>query len=501
MARILITDTTVVTVNAGDEVLSPADLLVEDDRIAFVGPPNPALRAQPCDERIDGSERVVMPGLVNAHTHTYNTMLKGGFEQSWLDLWLLLVRAPTAHLSAEQLYLSSLLSGIEMLHTGTTTILDHYFGNPALELAGMHHEVRALDEVGIRAAVALIVSDLQWEDTLPLNADALAAVRAEAAEVSARETAKTSEASEASLQAFHRTRPRLTCLLGPSAPQRCSDELLLALRDLAERYDTGLHFHVAEAKSHAIQSVRRFGETLVGRLDRLGVLGPNVSLAHGVWLTDEELEAIAARGATVVHNPAANLKLGDGVARVPAMLRAGVNVAVGTDGPCGGDHLNMFEAMRLAAHLHTSNQVDYRLWPSARQVLRMGTINAARACGLEGEIGSVEVGKRADLLVLDRNSYHLAPENDLVKQLVLCENGTSIDLVIVDGKIVVRGGRLLTVDERDVGRRVRQERAALQPRVEREIARAWTMEEPVRELYFQLMEQSFHDLAPGLVFS
>jgi 5-methylthioadenosine/S-adenosylhomocysteine deaminase len=499
--RTLITDTTVVTVNPSDEILAPADLLIEDARIAFVGPPDPALRAQACDERIDGSERVVIPGLVNAHTHTYNTLLKGGFEQSWLDLWLLLVRAPTAHLTAEQLYLSTLLSGIEMLHTGTTTIVDHYFGNPALDLAGMHHEVRALDEVGLRAAVALIISDLAWEDTLPLNADAVAAMRAEVAEVSARETAKTAEAGEASLKAFHRTRPRLTCLLGPSAPQRCSDELLLACRELAERYDTGLHFHVAEAKSHAIQSVRRFGDTLVGRLDKLGVLGPNVSLAHCVWLTDEEIEAIAARGATVVHNPAANLKLGDGVARVPALLSAGVNVAVGTDGPCGGDHLNMFESMRLAAHLHNSNRVDYRLWPSARQILRMATINAARVCGLEREIGSIEVGKRADLVVLNRNSYHLAPDNDLVKQLVLCENGTSIDLVIVDGRVVVRDGRVLTIDEPDVCRRVRQERAALQPNAEREIARAWTMEGPVRDLYFQLMEESFCDLRPGLDFS
>src|SRR5207248_8242484 len=121
VARTLITDATVVTVNPRDEVLSPADLLIQDDRIAYLGPANPELRSQPCDERIDGSERVVIPGLINAHTHTYNTLLKGGFEQSWLDLWLLLVRAPTAHLTAEQLYLSSLVSGTEMLHTGTTT--------------------------------------------------------------------------------------------------------------------------------------------------------------------------------------------------------------------------------------------------------------------------------------------------------------------------------------------------------------------------------------------
>lgn len=498
MPRTLITDTTVVTVNANDDILSPADLLVEGGRIAYVGPPQEGLRRQPVDERIDGRERVVMPGLVNAHTHTYATLFKGSQERAYLDLWLLLVRAPSERLNGEQLYLSSLVSAVEMLRTGTTTLLDLYYGNPAMELSGMAHEVRAFEEAGIRAAVALIVSDIPWADSLPLSAEALAGARGEARRVSKRETAETLASSERSLQEYHRRTSRLTCLVGPSAAHRCTDGLLQACRQLAARYNTGIHMHVAEGKTHALQCVQRFGETLVGRLERLGVLGPDVSLAHGVWLDDTELEALARTGTSVVHNPASNLKLGDGVARVREMWRAGVNVAVATDGPCSSDHFNMFEAMRLAALLHTSNQVDYREWPSARQALRMATINGARACGLEREIGSLEVGKRADLLVLTRNSYHLAPENDLVKQLVYCENGSSIELVMVDGQVVVRNGRLTTLDEQAVYWRVRQARAELEAVVREERERALALEPPLREMYFRVMGRPYSDVRPGL---
>jgi 5-methylthioadenosine/S-adenosylhomocysteine deaminase len=500
LASTLIADTTVVTVNQTDDILSPADVLVEDGRISYVGPPRPSLRSQSFDDVIDGRDRVVMPGLVNGHTHTYATFFKGSFERMPLDLWLQLMRSPSQRLNEEQLYLSSLVSGVEMLRTGTTTLLDLYFGNPAMELAGMAHQVQALRDVGIRAAVALIIADIKWEDTLPMQSDALAAAGEEVRRVGERETAKSLDAAEASVERFHRAHPRLTCLVGPSAAHRCSDALLQACRDLAERRKTGIHLHCGEGKTHALQCVQRFGETLVGRLDRLGALGPNVSLAHGVWLSDPELEALGRTGATVVHDPGSNLKLGDGVARLRAMWEHDVHVAVATDGPCSSDHFNMFEAMRLAAILHTSNQVDYRRWPSARQALRMATIEAARACNLEDEIGSIEAGKRADLLVLTRNSYHLAADNDLVRQLVYCENGTSIELVMVDGQIVVRDGKLLTVDEQDVFRQVRRARAALQPVVAEDYQRAWTLEQPLREMYFRTMDAPFGNVRPGVRF-
>jgi 5-methylthioadenosine/S-adenosylhomocysteine deaminase len=370
--RTLIAGATVISVNPQNQVFDLGDVLFENGDLTFVGPSNPA--RSDFDQRIDGSRYVVMPGLVNAHTHTYATLIKGSYERMPNELWLVAMRAPTQALSEEQLYLSSLAAGVEMLKTGTTTCLDHYFGNPALSGAGIRAEVGAMSEAGLRAAVAFVLADMRWEDTLPLDASA---VRAAADDVTERETAQHLEAAEAFVEEHHRKNPRISCMVGPSAAHRCSDDLLRGCRELASRHQAGIHLHVGEAKSHAVRNHQLFGESLVARLDRLGVLGPDVSMAHCVWIDEDEIERAARSGASIVHNPASNLKLGSGVARVRSMLNVGVSVAAATDGPCSSDNFNMFEAMRLTGLLHTSNQLDYRDWLPAAQVLRIGNINGA----------------------------------------------------------------------------------------------------------------------------
>jgi len=501
VSRILIQGATVVTLNAADEILTPGDVVVDGDRLAYVGPPDAARRAERYDQVIDGARLVAIPGLVNAHTHTYAALFGGASEQLPLDLWRVRMRAPVQRLSAEQVHVGTLFACAQMLRTGTTTCLDHYFANPALPYSGMADEVRAMEEVGIRAAVAYSLADLPWEDTLPLDADELARVRDTANWVTAQETAQTLDAYEGFLAEFRGRHPRITCLVGPSAVHRLSDGLFRGCRRLADQYGIGLHLHVGEAKAHAIQCRRRFGTTLIGRLEQLDVLRDDVSMAHCVWLTDPELDAIARAGATVVHNPASNLKLGSGVARVRTMLERGVRVALGTDSPASNDNLNMWESLRWAGLLHTSNQVDYRDWPSARQVLRMGTVASAHACGLADQVGSLEAGKRADLVLLSRDSYHLAADNNLPVQLVYCENGASIDSVYVDGQLVVHGGKLLTIDEDALFREVGLAREALEEGFAAEVARAAALEAPLREMYFRLMGESVDGISPSAAFS
>jgi 5-methylthioadenosine/S-adenosylhomocysteine deaminase len=500
MSRTLVRDATIVTVNPADDVLAPGDLVMDGDRLTYVGPPDAARRAERYDRVIDGSRLVAMPGLVNAHTHTYATLFAGSFEQLPLDIWRLRMRAPVQRLSGEQLYLSTLFACAQMLRTGTTTCLDHYFASPALPYAGMEHEVRAMEEVGIRAAVAYILADLPWEDTLPLDDAELASVQEAANWVSAQENAQTLDAYEGFLAEFSRRHPRINCLVGPSAVHRLTDGLFQGCRALADKYHVGMHLHVGEAKAHAVQCRQYFGTTLVGRLDALGVLRDDVSMAHCVWLTDPELDLVARAGATICHNPASNLKLGSGVARVRAMQQRGVRVALGTDGPCSNDNLNMYEALRFAALVHTSNQVDYREWPSARQVLRMGTMGSARACGLADEVGSLEVGKRADVVLLSRDSYALAADNDLPAQLVYCENGASIQMVIVNGEVVVEQGRLLTIDEEALFREVGTTRASLQEGFAAEVAQAMRLEGPLRQMYFRVAGESVDGISPSATF-
>jgi 5-methylthioadenosine/S-adenosylhomocysteine deaminase len=500
MSKLLIRDATILTMNADDAILTPGDIAIDGERLAYVGPADEARRQAPYDEIVDGSRLVAMPGLVNAHTHTYATLFSGSFEQLPLDIWRLRMRAPVQRLSGEQLYLSTLFACAQMLRTGTTTCLDHYFASPTLPYAGMEHEVQAMEAVGIRAAVAYILADLPWEDTLPLDEAELERVQAAADWVTAQETAQSLDAYEGFLAEFGRRSTRISCLVGPSAVHRLSDGLFQGCRGLADKYGVGMHVHCGEAKAHAVQCRLHFGTTLVGRLESLGILRDDVSMAHCVWLTDPELDMVARAGATIVHNPASNLKLGSGVARVRAMHERGVYVALGTDGPCSSDHLNMYESMRWAGLLHTSNQVDYREWPSALRVLRMATMESARACGLANEIGSLEAGKRADVVLLTRDSYHLAADNNLPVQLVYNENGASIDRVIVNGEVVVRDGRLTTIDEAALFREVGAARASLQEGFAAEVARAGDLEAPLREMYFRLAQQSVDGISPSATF-
>jgi cytosine/adenosine deaminase-related metal-dependent hydrolase len=467
--RILIHDATIITADPADQVISPGDLVIHGDRIVHVGSAEGAasLHRQGTFERvIDGSRHVVIPGLVNAHTHTYATLFKGSYERMPLDLWLAVMRAPTRALDRDLLELSSTMAAVEMAKTGTTTALDHFFGNPELPGAGIEAEIAGMRRVGVRHAVATVLMDLPWEETLPLDEEAVAAARSAADDVTRRETAQGLEGAAAFIEMWHRSHPLTTCLIGPSAAHRCSDALLRGSRELADRTGAGIHLHLGEAKTHALRSRELFGATLVGRLDRLGVLAPDVSMAHGVWLTDAEFDILARSGASIVHNPASNLKLGSGVARVREMRRRGVNVAVATDGPCSSDNFNMFEALRLGGLLHTTNQEDPEDWLSAREVFRMATIDAARAAGLDGEVGSLETGKRADLVMLRRDSVAWAAWNDPFVQLVYAENGSSVDRVFVNGAEIVTDGRVNGLDEVALFREVDAARRALQPAVD-----------------------------------
>lgn len=500
--RVLIRDATIVTADAADRVLDPGDLVIEADHIVHVGPADPdgSHRRGPLDREIDGRRLVVLPGLVNAHTHTYATLFKGSYERMPLDLWLVAMRTPTRALSEELLELSSLVAGVEMLKTGTTTALDHFFGNPELPGAGIGAEIRAMRRLGLRHAVAFVLMDMPWEETLPLDPVALAAVRGAVSDVTRRETAQRIDAAAAFIAEHHGRHPLTTCLVGPSAAHRCSDALLQACRELASQTATGIHLHLGESKTHAIRSRELFGDSLVERLERLGILGRDVSMAHGVWLSDAELEACARTGASIVHNPASNLKLGSGVARVRDMRRHGVNVAVATDGPCSSDNFSMWEAMRLAGLLHTSNQVDYEDWPSAADVFHMATIHAARAAVLDDRIGSLETGKQADLVCLTRDSVHWAARNEPLVQLVYSENGSSVQRVFVAGEEVVTDGRAVAIDESELYRAVSEARDALADAVAKSRATTAPLADPIHELWQRVGPVEVDGIEPGLRF-
>ena len=342
----------------------------------------------------------------------------------------------------DDFYASALLGGMEMLKNGATTVLDHFFGNQACRFMGAGAAIQAMRDLGLRHVVSLTLSDKNYEETLPLGETA-ATVNQEIKRMSeseAKETHAWLDECEAFIGAFHNPEKLTTCCPGPSAVQRCTDELLKGSAEIARKGNLPMHIHLAETKAQQMMGQQLYRQSLLKHLDELGVLDSKLSLAHSIWIEPKDIELFAKRGATPVHNPASNLRIGSGLAPVRAFLTAGVDVALGTDGAASNDGQNMFDALRLAALIHNQAGSDFNQWVTPLQALVMATRNGARAFGLDA--GVLAAGKLADLVLLRRDTAAFTPLNDVISQLVFCENGSSVDTVIVNGEIVVEDGRL-----------------------------------------------------------
>lgn len=445
--KTLIRRATILTMapEGGDQPFE-GDILVEGDKIAAVGPD---LGEAPGAAVIDGRNRLVMPGLVNAHLHTSETFFKGRYDNLPLELWMLyaypILRGPP--ISDRLLYLRSLLAAIESLKNGVTTIVDDFFDPPAPNLDRLSTVFSAYDDVGIRANVSSNVMDKKVLDTMPFLRELVPAdlqAQADAAPIAIDAYMDFCKSVFASL---HGRAGRLRFMIAPSAPQRCTAEMMIACDEMARANGVPLHTHILETKTQQVTGPEFYGKTLIRYMHDIGVLNPGVTIAHSIWVTDEDMALMGAAGCSIAHNVISNQKLGAGVAPVRRLLDAGVNVALGTDGLCSNDTARMFDIMHAAGLIHSVAGPDYSRWLTASEVLRMATLDGARSALLSDHTGSLEVGKRADLIVLKLTGLNFAPLNDIRNHLVYCENGQSIEIVMVDGEIVVRDHKLTRVDE------------------------------------------------------
>jgi 5-methylthioadenosine/S-adenosylhomocysteine deaminase len=486
--KLLIQDSLLVTLNPGDEVLQ-GDLLIQDGAIALVGSRVDAAREQP-DRVIDGRQFIAMPGLVSAHGHFAEYLFKGRHYDRPLEIWRQYGRAARRTLKGPHLYAGTSLACLEMLKSGTTTALDHHYTGMLEKHMGVDHVFRAMRDTGIRGVVAQTIADRAYEQTVPLDTSAMSEdARREAERISAFENRETLDDCIELIETYRDFSPRLKPMIGPSAPQRCTKELLLRSLELAHQYDVGLHMHVLETKTQAIQCQRLFGKSPFAYLADIGFLSPRLSTPHSVWAKYSDLPLIAKHQVTPIHNPASNLFLGSGLAMVPRMHREGITVALGTDGASSNDTQNIFDAMRLAALIHNVTEQDYEHWLTPRQVLRMGTLNGARACLLQDQIGSLEPGKRADVVLLRRNALAYTPLNDVYGQIAYCENGSNVDTVLVDGEVVVEGGRSTLVDEDALMREAEALRRELDPDVDEETRRTRALEPNLRKMYLEAVSE------------
>jgi guanine deaminase len=428
----------------GSFSVEPLDVLVDGDTIADLVPPG-SVKGEAM-QRVDACDRLVIPGLVNGHNHAQTGLSKGLFDRYTLELYLNGVPWATGRRTLEDKYLSAVIGAAEMVRKGCTASYDMFAEFPLPTPEGVGAVAKAYADVGMRATVSMMSADRSFYEAIPGLLDFLPeSLREIALKVRLAPHQEGIAACRRVLDGWSLDRARVRPALGPTIPHHCTDDFLIGCRDLAREYGVGMQMHVGESKPQAIVAGMRYGKTLVGHLDTLGMLTPGFCAAHGVWLDDDDRARLADRGASISHNPGSNLKLGSGIADMRRMLDSKLNVAIGTDGAASSDNLNVFEAMRLASYLSRVQDHPVERWVSSREALYAATEGGAKVLGFD-RIGRIEKGYQADLVLIDLTALHYVPLNDLVNQLVFAEDGTGVDSVMIGGKMVLDRGKLTTVD-------------------------------------------------------
>ena len=427
MESILIKNGFLITLDAADRRLS-ADLLVAGDRIQAIGQDleSPGARV------IDARGRLVLPGFVQAHLHLCQSLFRGMADDQPLLGWLDTITGLESRYTPETLYTAARLGLAEMIKSGATALID---------MGTLHHQdsvFQAIAESGMRAQAGKAMMDLT--ENLP---------------PALRET--TEDSLRESMELLHRwhgkENGRSRYGFAPRWQLWNTEGLLKEIKQEADRHGAGIHGHAGEISAEVPQMLRERGYRNLKYLEHIGVVGSNVQMAHCIWLDDEELRVLEETGTHVLHCPCCNLKLGSGMARIPEMLARGINVALGSDGAPSNNNLDIFVEMRFASLIQ-----KYRLGAEAMPagaVLRIATQGGGRALGMGDQLGSLEPGKKADLIILDGGSLHAAPfadfeSQDPVGRIVSSFQSSSVRTSLIDGRVVLEEGRLLTMDEDQV---------------------------------------------------
>lgn len=423
------------------------DILIEGDRISAIGAD---LDIPEGATVIDGANRLVMPGLVNSHLHSAEALYKGRYDNMPLEVWMLYSYPvlATRPIDARLIYLRSMLVAIESLKTGVTCITDDLFESPQQTMDQLGAAVDAYVDIGIRATVSGHVVDKNYLDTIPFTREHLPAdLVAEIEKLKTPTVDDYIDFAKSAHSTFHGRADRIRFMVAPSAPQRCTPELMQAANELALEWQVPFHTHIVETKVQNVTGTTFYGKSLMRYMHDLGLLHEGTTIAHSIWVSEDDMALMGGTGVSIVHNTISNQKLGAGIAPVRSLLEAGVNVALGSDGICSNDTPRMFDVMHACGLVHKVTTPDYGRWLDASEVLHAGTLAGARSARIGHETGSLEVGKKADLLVLDMTTVNFTPMNDVRNHLVYCENGSSIEKVFVNGELVVDNGRLTKVDE------------------------------------------------------
>ena len=445
--RIILAGTLLVA--ATEPVLKDRLIRIRGELIESVDP-MPAAPPETSGEAlvIDARDKVVIPGLVNAHCHHTEALQRSLRDRVPFELWLPERRGIEDILDPgyDDLLAANHIALLENLKHGTTTVLHHLSRRGAIDLEEIRACIDAAERIGVRTFIAPSVADAGWHRVVP------------AREASAEALEELDRLGQA-LDLIADGPATVSGVVAPSSPHTCTDDFLSRCLTMAEDRELLMHTHFLETRVEATQRTAG-GETTVDRTSRLGLLRPETSLAHAVHLTDRELDIFKDKQPVVVHNPCSNAKLGSGLARIREMLDRGITVALGSDGGDTSDGYSIFDQMKMAALMRRPSEPDFNAWITARESLAMATTGGATALGLQ--TGKVAPGHLADICIL-RPGTRMWPAADLVQALVYSENGSSVDTVLVGGNVVLENGSSPHIDEAALGRQAE----ALAERVER----------------------------------
>jgi len=457
----LFKNATIITMNPTRDIITNGALVVQGNRIKALGKTDALLHTYEGDEVIDLGGKLLIPGLIDTHVHLAQALIRGCADDMALIQWLCeRVWVLQGNFTRDDGYASARLCIAEMLKSGTTTFLESMLA----QRYGFDGIAQAVEESGIRACLAGIVMDTSTYATQDANTMHPGMVESR-------------ESSLFGVLEAHRkwqgaADGRIEVWFGPRTPGGVSTELYREMSGYAQQRKMGITMHLAEVEADKIFLQEKYGLSPVHFAESVGLLGPKTTLVHMVWLNEQDIQKLAETRTSVSHNPSSNSKLASGVCKVPQMLASGVNVALGCDGGPSNNDYDLIREMKLAAIIHKAISNDPLTVP-AETVLEMATINGARALGLEHEIGSLEAGKKADFVVIDLHRLHTTPSPNPISTLVYAATGGEVEMVVVDGQIVVEQGELLSMDEIEIIEEAQKHANALYQRAGIEIKPKW----------------------------
>jgi len=473
---------------SASEAAVQADVWLEDGVIQAIAP-----HISPTTQTlIDASYLLLAPGLINGHFHSHEHFHKGRYDNLPLELWMHFVRPPLppTPLTPEQVYLRTMIGAIEALRTGTTFIVDDVNQAPLYSSECMDAVFQAYEDSGLRALVSVSLFDRPFYRTVPFFDEEMPdPLRRQLDAQGKPDGDKLLALAEDLAQRRHPRQHRVGYIVAPSAPQRCSDRFLTQLAELANRYDLPMMMHLLETRLQAVTGGILYGKSMVEHLAELGVLSPRLALQHCVWLSPRDIELLAIAQSSAVYNPLSNLKLGSGRMPVRDFLEAGVNVALASDGCGSRDSLNLLAVVQSAALLNKHPLEPPERWISAEEAFYLATEGGAKAFGLAGQVGKLAPGYRADLVGYRRDRPAFVPLNHPLRQLVYAETGAAVDLVVIDGQVLMRDGKLTTLREADLIDKIHHTHAAILPHLEASEASVETFLPYYRKIYDRCLQE------------